>query len=59
MAADLALFDPEQIGNQATLSAPFQYPVGMKWVLINGGIALNPSGLTEHRGGIALRKSSS
>lgn len=55
-AADIVVFDPRTIHNRATLSAPYQYPVGMKWVLVNGGIALNPDGLTGYRGGSALRR---
>jgi dihydroorotase/N-acyl-D-amino-acid deacylase len=45
--ADIVVFDPEQITDKATFSAPKQLSVGMQWVLVNGvpviadGIATN------------------
>jgi dihydroorotase/N-acyl-D-amino-acid deacylase len=45
--ADIVVFDPEQITDKATFSAPKQLSVGMRWVLINGvpviagGVATN------------------
>jgi dihydroorotase/N-acyl-D-amino-acid deacylase len=45
--ADIVVFDPEQITDKATFSAPRQLSVGMQWVLINGvpviadGVATN------------------
>jgi dihydroorotase/N-acyl-D-amino-acid deacylase len=45
--ADIVVFDPEQITDKATYSAPKQLSVGMRWVLINGvpviagGVATN------------------
>lgn len=45
--ADIVVFDPEQITDKATFSAPKQLSVGMQWVLINGvpviadGVATN------------------
>lgn len=37
--ADLVLFDPEKINDQATYQNPFQYPFGIKLVVINGKVA--------------------
>jgi len=34
--ADIVVFDPEQITDKATFSAPNQLSVGMQWVLVNG-----------------------
>ena len=34
--ADIVVFDPEQITDRATFSAPKQLSVGMQWVLVNG-----------------------
>ena len=34
--ADIVVFDPEQITDKATFSAPKQLSVGMQWVLVNG-----------------------
>jgi dihydroorotase/N-acyl-D-amino-acid deacylase len=36
MWADIVVFDPEQITDKATFSAPKQLSVGMQWVLVNG-----------------------
>lgn len=35
-AADIAVFDPGRIADQATMENPYQYAVGMEWVLVNG-----------------------
>jgi N-acyl-D-amino-acid deacylase len=45
--ADIVVFDPEQITDKATFTAPKQLSVGMQWVLVNGvpvianGVATN------------------
>ncbi len=45
--ADIVVFDPEEITDKSTFSAPKQLSVGMKWVLVNGvpviadGVATN------------------
>ncbi|HLZ96975.1 MAG TPA: D-aminoacylase [Steroidobacteraceae bacterium] len=45
--ADIVVFDPEQITDKATFSAPKQLSTGMQWVLVNGvpviadGVATN------------------
>ena len=38
--ADLVLFDPRTVADQATFADPFQYPVGIPTVVVNGKIAL-------------------
>ncbi len=40
MAADVAVFDVSTVQDVATFANPFQYPVGMKAVVVNGAIAL-------------------
>lgn len=55
-AADLVVFDPDRVGSRATLRRPFRYPDGIRWVIVNGKIALNPDGLTGTRAGRALRR---
>ena len=45
--ADIVVFDPEQITDKATFTAPKQLSIGMQWVLVNGvpvianGVATN------------------
>lgn len=56
MAADIVVFDAETVANRATLEAPYQYPAGMRWVIVNGVVSLTPDGISERTGGQALRK---
>ncbi len=39
-AADLVIFDPDTVRDAATFEDPFQYPVGIGTVLVNGTITL-------------------
>lgn len=55
-AADIVVFDAARIRNNATIAAPFAYPSGIAWVVVNGAIAVNPDGITGARTGRALRK---
>ncbi|MHB1327959.1 MAG: N-acyl-D-amino-acid deacylase family protein [Gemmatimonadales bacterium] len=38
--ADLAIFDPATVLDQATFEAPFAYPTGVEAVIVNGKVAL-------------------
>jgi N-acyl-D-amino-acid deacylase len=40
LAADIVVFDPARVADTATFEAPFQYPVGIPVVVVNGAIAL-------------------
>jgi N-acyl-D-amino-acid deacylase len=40
MAADVTIFDPATILDKATFEDPFQYPVGISAVIVNGAFAL-------------------
>ena len=44
MIADLVLFDPERIADQATYQSPFRYPSGIRLVVVNGRICLEEDG---------------
>jgi N-acyl-D-amino-acid deacylase len=44
MIADLVLFDPERIADQATYQNPFRYPSGIRLVVVNGRICLEEDG---------------
>lgn len=57
MAADLVAFDPATIADKATFEDPFQYPVGIELVMVNGEIALHQGKRTDARLGQTLRPS--
>ena len=40
LAGDVVVFDPTTVADRATFEEPFQYPVGIKAVLVNGAVAL-------------------
>ena len=40
-AADLVLFDPATVADRATFEDPFQYPVGIDTVIVNGQVVLD------------------
>jgi N-acyl-D-amino-acid deacylase len=55
LAADLVAFDPATVIDKATFEDPFQYPVGIELVMVNGEVALQQGKRTEVRPGQALR----
>ena len=59
MAADVTIFDPATVADKATFEDPFQYPVGISTVIVNGTIALRDGERTDadRRAGGALRPS--
>jgi N-acyl-D-amino-acid deacylase len=57
LAADVAVFDPASIADTATFDAPFQYPVGMKAVIVNGTVALRDGQRSPAGSGKAIRVS--
>ncbi len=55
LAGDVVVFDPATIADVATFENPFQYPAGMRAVIVNGVVALE-AGERRGRGeGRALR----
>lgn len=40
LIADLVVFDPKQLEDRATYEKPFETSVGIRWVLVNGKIAI-------------------
>jgi N-acyl-D-amino-acid deacylase len=54
-AADIVVFDPATIADRATFAEPFQYPVGIKTVLVNGEVALLDDARSQSRTGRPLR----
>jgi N-acyl-D-amino-acid deacylase len=54
--ADLVVFDPKTFRDTATFDKPHQYAAGVKWVLVNGRIAVKDGKYQEGvLGGRALR----
>lgn len=56
--ADLTLFDPERVADRATYTKPFEYSVGIEYVIVNGQLVLEKGKHTEARPGRALRRGS-
>ena len=54
--ADLVLFDPNTVADQATFEDPFQYPVGIDTVLVNGTVVLDEGKHTNARPGKVLQR---
>ena len=54
MAADVVVFDPSTVADKATYEEPFQYPVGIKAVVVNGVIALRDGQRSNERTGLGL-----
>lgn len=53
-AADLVLFDPQQVTDRATFEQPHQYPDGILYVLVNGIVAVKGGQHTGARSGKIL-----
>ena len=52
--ADLVVFNPDTITDNATYERPHQYPTGIEYVVVNGVTVLDPKGLTGARPGRPL-----
>ncbi len=54
--ADIAVFDPKTVIDNATWSNPFQYPGGIPYVLVNGQMVIDQEKYTGKLPGKVLRK---
>ena len=54
--ADVVVFDPATVADQATFEAPHQYPVGIETVVVNGVVAVDGGRPTGVRVGRVLRR---
>lgn len=54
-AADVVVFDPQRVADAATFERPFQYPVGISLVIVNGAIAVRDGQRSAVGTGRALR----
>jgi dihydroorotase/N-acyl-D-amino-acid deacylase len=53
--ADIAIFDPETIGDRATYEKPHQLPTGIRYVIVNGAVVMKDGVHTGAKPGKALR----
>jgi N-acyl-D-aspartate/D-glutamate deacylase len=53
-AADLVIFDPATVADRATFTDPFQYPVGIETVVVNGHVVLDHGRHTGERPGVVI-----
>ena len=54
-AADVVVFDPARIADTATFERPFQYPVGVSLVIVNGRVELRDGQRSRTHAGRSLR----
>ena len=59
MAADLLIFDPEKVRDQADFGDPMQYAEGMDYVFVNGVPVIDEGILVDVRPGKLLRRAGS
>ena len=55
MAADVVVFDPATVADKATFEEPFQYPVGINAVIVNGAVAFRDGQRSDKHVGKSLR----
>ena len=53
--ADIVIFDPEKVSDPSTFSNPHHYAEGFEHVIVNGGVTIRDSKLTNDRSGGPLR----
>ena len=56
--ADLTIFNPETVKDEATFQDPHRYPTGIEYVLINGQFAVDEGTFQNKLAGSVLRKKS-
>ena len=54
--ADVTIFNPGTVIDRATYTQPFQYPVGIEYVIVNGKLVLKKGTHTGAKPGRALRR---
>lgn len=55
MFADITIFDPAKVIDQATFESPNQYPLGIEYVLVNGKLSVDKGRHTTALAGRVLR----
>ena len=54
--ADVTIFNPDTVIDRATYTQPFQYPIGIAYVIVNGTVVLKKGTHTGAKPGRALRR---
>jgi len=55
MAADIVIFDPNEVTDKATFEQPHQYSVGFYFVLVNGQLVIADGKHTGVKSGTTLK----
>ena len=53
--ADITVFNPDTVQDQATYTDPHRYPTGIEHVMINGRLVIRGGALTGERPGVWIR----
>lgn len=56
MKADITIFNPETVIDNATFEAPHQYSDGIEYVVVNGVLAVDQAVFTHQKAGVVLKK---
>jgi dihydroorotase/N-acyl-D-amino-acid deacylase len=54
--ADVVVFDPMRVQDEATFQDPHQYPSGIPWVIVNGVVTVDDGAFVDLRPGRVLRR---
>ncbi|MAB90929.1 MAG: aminoacylase [Planctomycetes bacterium] len=57
--ADLVVFDPGTIADRATYDEPYEPPIGIPWVIVNGRASISNGTFSGERSGQVLRRQTS
>ena len=55
MAADIVVFDENEVADKATFEKPHQFSAGFKYVLVNGQVVIEESKHNGTKSGISLK----
>lgn len=56
MMADIVIFDPDTVADEATFQDPHRYPTGIPFVIVNGVVTVDEGNFVDLRPGRVLRR---